>query len=434
EEPPGSCVLLDRCQFSQVVFTDVEKFYVPGTDVTCHYSLTPGITPRGKDWVGIFQVGWKTTREYFTFLWAPVPAAGAVRQQLLFKAYYLPRDEEHYQFCYVDEDGAVRGASVPFQFRPEADDDIVLVTTQAEVEEVELKNQTLRRENEELREQNLGLQQQLKKTKELQETLESLRSSSERLELELNSLRTENRGLREQGGCREQELQRLKEQIQGISSDKESLEGRLRTALERLDQLQAKVSGYEKEVENLSRADQEKTKQLENLKGENQELLKTTAQHQVKPLLRQGTAPGLAQSLENLRNFRKTEMPTELKEHQGLLQALREEKDAVERENQELRDEAAALRAELNPRPAAAPGPLLFGNPYSDAGGNLGAGAEASLRTCPMCEEVFPEDLGPGPFEEHVQSHLVECPICSESFDRGQPQVFEDHVFCHVLE
>lgn len=51
EELPGSS------HFSQVVFLDVQKSYVPGTDVTCRYSLSPGIVPRPKDWVGIFRVG-----------------------------------------------------------------------------------------------------------------------------------------------------------------------------------------------------------------------------------------------------------------------------------------------------------------------------------------------------------------------------------------
>ncbi|NXB24550.1 CACO2 protein, partial [Rhagologus leucostigma] len=465
EEPPTSCVLLDRCHFSQVVFTGVEKFYEPGTDVTCSYSLTPNIVPRGKDWVGIFRVGWKTTREYFTFLWAPVPAAGAAQQQIQFKAYYLPKDDDHYQFCYVDQDGVVRGASVPFQFRPEPDDDILVVTTQAEVEELELQNRNLRGENEELRgelrERNLELQGELKNTQELRDALESLRSGSERLELELESLKRENRGLKEQGGRREEELRRLKEQLQGVNSDKERLEGSLRAALERLDRLQSKVSGYEKEVENLSRAEQDKTKQLEALKGENQELLKTSAQHQVKPSpqgLRQGTAPDPAQSLENLRDFRKREISKQtrdvleqLREQQARIQALQEEKAGAEKENQDLRDENEVLRSELcllqrispgsapsaaAPSPAPAAGELLFGNPYSEglAAPKRCRVLKLGFKKCPMCEEVFPEDLGPGELEEHVQSHLVECPICSESFDRATPQVFDDHMLCHSLE
>lgn len=48
----------------------------------------------------------------------------------LFLAYYLPKDDEYYQFCYVDQDGLIRGASVPFQFRAEAEDDMLIVTTQ----------------------------------------------------------------------------------------------------------------------------------------------------------------------------------------------------------------------------------------------------------------------------------------------------------------
>uniref|UniRef100_A0A8C6XI76 Calcium-binding and coiled-coil domain-containing protein 2 n=1 Tax=Naja naja TaxID=35670 RepID=A0A8C6XI76_NAJNA len=63
----------NHCQFCQVIFGNIEKFYVPGTDITCYYNLSRYFMPRKKDWVGIFRVGWKTTREYFTFMWAPEP-------------------------------------------------------------------------------------------------------------------------------------------------------------------------------------------------------------------------------------------------------------------------------------------------------------------------------------------------------------------------
>lgn len=56
DEPPTSAVLLDNCHFSQVIFNNVQKFYVPGGDVTCQYTLTQNMVPRGKDWVGIFRV------------------------------------------------------------------------------------------------------------------------------------------------------------------------------------------------------------------------------------------------------------------------------------------------------------------------------------------------------------------------------------------
>ncbi|XP_010225586.1 PREDICTED: calcium-binding and coiled-coil domain-containing protein 2 [Tinamus guttatus] len=249
DEPPTSAVLLDNCHFSQVIFNNVEKFYVPGGDVTCYYTLTNNIAPRGKDWVGIFRVGWKTTREYYTFMWAPLPSGVSdhmvVQQQIQFKAYYLPKDDEYYQFCYVDQDGVVRGASVPFQFRAETEDDILVVTTQGEVEEIELQNKNLLKENEELKEscaslqkQNMDLQEQLRKTQELQNSFESLKSNTEKVEQELNSLKEENKHLKELTKCEEAELHQLKEQIQKVTSEKEHLETRLKTALDRMDQLQ----------------------------------------------------------------------------------------------------------------------------------------------------------------------------------------------------
>lgn len=72
EDPPTSAVLLDHCHFSQVIFNSVEKFYVPGGDVTCYYTLTQHFIPRRKDWIGIFRVSgyfstkWLETRGYLS--------------------------------------------------------------------------------------------------------------------------------------------------------------------------------------------------------------------------------------------------------------------------------------------------------------------------------------------------------------------------------
>ncbi|GAB0198988.1 calcium-binding and coiled-coil domain-containing protein 2 [Grus japonensis] len=439
DEPPTSAVLLDNCHFSQVVFNNVEKSYIPGGDITCYYTLTQNIVPRGKDWVGIFRVGWKTTREYYTFMWAPLPtdvcSDGAVQQQIQFKAYYLPKNDEYYQFCYVDQDGAVRGASVPFQFRAKTEDDILVVSTQEEVEEIELENKNLRKENEELKascaslqKQNISLQEELNKTQELQNSLESLRSNTEKLELELHSLKKENKHLKDLYDCREAELHQLKEQIQNVTSDKECLETRLKTALDQMDQLQSQVLNYEKEVENLSHMDHDKTEQLESLKEENRQLhMAVTQQQQNHDLMK------------------------ELEEQKRLYQILQAKKNEADEENQKLREENDGLLRHLSqatevssfsvasqahaPIPAPKVGGLLFGNPYRVAEANLEAGAaDASIRKCPMCDDVFPEDIETSQFEAHVQSHLLECPLCSETFEKSNKQVFDDHMFCHGLE
>ncbi|NXT53474.1 CACO2 protein, partial [Pluvianellus socialis] len=470
DEPPTSAVLLDNCHFSQVVFNNVEKFYVPGGDVTCYYTLTQNIVPRGKDWVGIFRVGWKTTREYYTFMWAPVPSDAhgdaAVQQQIHFKAYYLPKDDEYYQFCYVDQDGVVRGASVPFQFRAETEDDILVVTTQGEVEELELQNKNLLKENEELKascasleKQNSDLQEELNKAKELQSSLESLRSNTEKLELELNSLKEKNKHLKDLDDCRQAELHQLKEQMQNVTSDKEHLETRLKTALDHMDQLQSQVLNYEKEVENLSFMDHEKTEQLKSLKEENHQL-HVTATQQVKPSLsyrgawgsQDGEAEGsLAERRYKYRSQQNHDLMKELEEQKRLFQILQTKKNEADEENQKLREENEVLRRLLEAgevssfsvvsqaqAPSLGPreGDLLFGSPYCAAGASPGAGAAdlASIRKCPICDVVFPEDVETSRYEAHVQSHLLECPLCSEAFEKSKKQVFDDHIFCHGLE
>ncbi|NXX48056.1 CACO2 protein, partial [Tricholaema leucomelas] len=443
DEPPTSAVFLDNCHFSQVIFNNVEKFYVPGGDVTCHYTLTQNIIPRGKDWVGIFRVGWKTTREYYTFMWAPVPSDthrdSSVQQQIQFKAYYLPKDDEYYQFCYVDQDGVVRGASVPFQFRAETEDDILVVTTQGEVEELELQNKTLCQENEELKascarlqKQNLGLQEELQKTQELQNSLESLRSKTETLELELNSLRKENKHLKELDDCREAEVSQLKEQVQNVTSEKEHLEARLKTTM---DQLQSLVLNYEKEVEKLSQMVRDKTEQLERLKEENQQLC-VAGTHQVKTSFSLRVLGGARQQNQDLMQ--------ELEEQKRLFQILQAKKNETDEENQKLKEENDELLRHLTqaeevssfpvvsqaPIPVPEAGGLLFGNPY--CGEKIWS--SASLRKCPICNDVFPEEIETSQYEAHVQNHLLECPLCQESFENSDKQVFDDHILCHRLE
>ncbi|XP_062482516.1 calcium-binding and coiled-coil domain-containing protein 2 isoform X1 [Pezoporus occidentalis] len=397
EEPPTSAVFIDSCHFSQVIFINVEKFYVPGGDITCYYTLTENIVPRGKDWVGIFRVGWKTTREYYTFMWAPLPSDShrdtTVQQQIQFKACYLPQDDEYYQFCYVDQDSMVRGASVPFQFRVETEDDILMVTPQGQLEEIELQNQNLHKENEKLKancaslqKQNSHLQEELKKTQELQNTLESLRSSTEKLELELNFLRKKNTHLKRLDDGRGAELHQLKELIQSVTSDKERLETSLKTTLDHLDQLQ--------------------------------------------------------QQNENLRK--------ELEEQKCLFQILQEKMKEADEENQQLRKDNGRLLRHLSQAreasfssvasqaPVQAPevGGLLFGNPYCAAGANLGAGAAdiASTKKCYTVNEVCPEDTLTSQYKAEVQSHLLKCPFCSETFEKSSDEMLFAHMLCHVLE
>ncbi|NP_001233315.1 CALCOCO2 isoform 10 [Pan troglodytes] len=441
KDPPTSAVLLDHCHFSQVIFNSVEKFYIPGGDVTCHYTFTQHFIPRRKDWIGIFRVGWKTTREYYTFMWVTLPIdlnnKSAKQQEVQFKAYYLPKDDEYYQFCYVDEDGVVRGASIPFQFRPENEEDILVVTTQGEVEEIEQHNKELCKENQELKDscvslqkQNSDMQAELQKK---QEELETLQSINKKLELKV----------KEQKDYWETELLQLKEQNQKMSSENEKMGIRV-------DQLQAQLSTQEKEMEKLVQADQDKTEQLEQLKKENDHLfLSLTEQRKDQKKLEQTveqmkqnetTAMKKQQELMD-ENF---DLSKRLSENKIICNALQREKERLEGENDLLKRENSRLLSymglDFNSLPYQVPTSdeggarqnpgLAYGNPYSGIQ-ESSSPSPLSIKKCPICKA---DDICDHTLEQQqMQPLCLNCPICDKIFPATEKQIFEDHVFCHSL-
>ncbi|XP_040353202.1 calcium-binding and coiled-coil domain-containing protein 2 isoform X2 [Herpailurus yagouaroundi] len=403
EDPPTSAVLLDHCHFSQVIFNSVEKFYVPGGDVTCYYTLTQQFIPRRKDWIGIFRVGWKTTREYYTFMWVSLPvdlnSDSAKQQEVQFKAYYLPKDDEYYQFCYVDQDGVVRGASIPFQFRPENEEDILVVTTQEE--------------------------------------LEILKSTAQKLEQEAKA----------QKDGWETELLQLKEQNQKMSSENEKMGVRV-------EQLQAQLSTREKEMEKLVQGDQDKTEQLERLNKENSQLLLALTQqkeHQKK--LEQTVEEMLKQ--EETTTLKKQQalkdenagLSRKLSENKIIYDALQKEKERLERENDLLKRENSRLLSymglDFDSLPYQVPTSdqggtgqnpaLVYGNPYSGIQ-ESSAPSLLAVKKCPTCKSDFAGDILDFTSEQQrPQPPCLSCPICDKTFPAKEKQIFEDHVFCHSL-
>ncbi|XP_047563651.1 calcium-binding and coiled-coil domain-containing protein 2 isoform X2 [Lutra lutra] len=412
EDPPTSAVLLDHCHFSQVIFNSVEKFYVPGGDVTCYYTLTQHFIPRRKDWIGIFRVGWKTTREYYTFMWVTLPvdlnSESAKQQEVQFKAYYLPKDDEYYQFCYVDQDGVVRGASIPFQFRPENEEDILVVTTQGEVEEIEQHNKELRKENQELKDSCVSLQQQNSDMQaelhKKEEELETLKGTNKELEQQLKA----------QKDHWENELLQLKEQNQKMSSENEKMGVRV-------DQLQAQLSTQEKEMEKLVQGDQDKTEQLEHLRKENSQLLLT-----------------LAQQREHQKKLKQT--VEEMKQEEASAKKKQQQLTLLKRENSRLLSymgldfDSLPYQAPTSDQGGAGQNPgLVYGNPYSGIQESSAPGLLA-IKRCPTCKSDFTDDIFDHTLEQQrMQTPCLNCPICDKSFPATEKQIFEDHVFCHTL-
>ncbi|XP_045901175.1 tax1-binding protein 1 homolog B isoform X2 [Micropterus dolomieu] len=267
---------MDTSNFAHVIFQNVGKSYLPHAALECHYTLTQFIKPNPKDWVGIFKVGWSTARDYYTFLWSPLPEnyveGTAVHRTVVFQGYYVPNDDgEFYQFCYVTHKGEIRGASTPFQFRAnspsedelltvedECNSDILVVTTKAgfleqKVEEAQrekeklVKNMALlQQEKEQLEAEKESLQKECEQEKEtcaqlrrenqevqsssqsLQEEKEEVKRRLEEATARVIQLEEDLIGVTQKGLQKETELDSLKDRVKKLLAEKESLESHLK--------------------------------------------------------------------------------------------------------------------------------------------------------------------------------------------------------------
>lgn len=309
-------VPLQTSNFAHVIFQNVAKSYLPNAHLECHYTLTSYIQPHPKDWVGIFKVGWSTARDYYTFLWSPMPEhyveGSAVNCVLAFQGYYLPNDDgEFYQFCYVTHKGEIRGASTPFQFRAsspveelltmedEGNSDMLVVTTKAGL--LELKIEKIMKEKEELlkliavlekettqlREQVGRMEKELNQEKErcdqlqaeqkgLTEVSQTLKMENEEFEKKYNDATSKALQLEEdilsvtqKAIEKETELDSLKDKLRKAQYEREQLECQLK--VEKDEKELYKVHLKNTEIENTKLVSEVQT--LKNLDGNRENML-----------------------------------------------------------------------------------------------------------------------------------------------------------------
>ncbi|XP_062955621.1 tax1-binding protein 1 isoform X1 [Cynocephalus volans] len=331
-------VPLQTSNFAHVIFQNVAKSYLPNAHLECHYTLTPYIHPHPKDWVGIFKVGWSTARDYYTFLWSPMPEhyveGSTVNCVLAFQGYYLPNDDgEFYQFCYVTHKGEIRGASTPFQFRAsspveelltmedEGNSDMLVVTTKAGL--LELKIEKTMKEKEEL----------LKLIAILEKETAQLREQVGRMERELNhekercdQLQAEQKGLTEVSQSLKMENEEFKKRYSDATSKALQLEEDIvsvtHKAIEKeteLDSLKDKLRKalHEKEQLECQLKTEKDEKELYKVHLKNTEIENTKLVSEV-------------QTLKNL-DGNKESMISHFKEEIGRLQCCLAEKENLQR-------------------------------------------------------------------------------------------------------
>ncbi|XP_074542984.1 tax1-binding protein 1 homolog A [Halichoeres trimaculatus] len=300
DSSPGSSVsVMETSNFAHVIFQNVGKSFLPQAPLECRYTLTPYITPHPKDWVGIFKVGWSTARDYYTFLWSPMPEnyepGSNVHRTVVFQGYYVPKsDGEFYQFCYVTHSGDIRGASTPFQFRcatpteelltvteDDSNSDILVVTTktgllehveeaqqerrellkamrvlQDEKQQLQEEQKRLAREREQERETCCLLrthnQELLRSSQGLSEEREEVRRRLTEATDRVRQLEEDLLGVTQRGLQKETELDCLRDRLKKLTAERDSLESHLKNEKDERDLYKAHLRSTELENTKLS--------------------------------------------------------------------------------------------------------------------------------------------------------------------------------------
>ncbi|XP_062322734.1 tax1-binding protein 1 homolog B isoform X1 [Osmerus eperlanus] len=249
---------MDTSNFAHVIFQNVGKSYLPHAALECHYTLTQFIQPHQKDWVGIFKVGWSTARDYYTFLWSPLPdtyeEGTAVNRAVVFQGYYVPNDDsEFYQFCYVTHKGEIRGASTPFQFRANSpsDDELLTVEDECNSDILVVTTKTCFLEQK--------LEEAQREKEELVKTMALLHQERDQLEVEKESLQKE---------CEEEKetCAQLRRENQDVQSSSQALQEEREEVKRRLDEATARVVQLEDDLIGITQKGLQRVTELDGLK------------------------------------------------------------------------------------------------------------------------------------------------------------------------
>ncbi|XP_077406841.1 calcium-binding and coiled-coil domain-containing protein 2 isoform X1 [Vanacampus margaritifer] len=405
--------------FSQVAFRDVPHSYLPAKSLSCCYSLPAHFQPSPRDWVGIFKVGWSTTKDYHTFVWVESCGDSSQKQSstrhAYFKDYYLPKDElDFYQFCYVDSSGQVCGASTPFCFKAQddndeqsaangKDNDLLVITTHEQVEQSDREKAALKDEAYHIRQQNEELEKALR---EERREAAVLKDKYDELASELCRVKEQNEHL----------LCTLQEQCEEIQRLKEEMLIHMTNQME------------------LQEHNAACTQSNPNSGDDNGLLLPTELQlREAHTMIADKDA--VIEEKNNLTSM--------LKRHN---QELAQENQKLTHDIEELRrtlDEFHTLPPAHSVHPDATPTPLC-GTTQPDTPETCDPSydnipvvsivddeEDQPVLMCRHCLESFPGSTR-AEVECHERNHQV-CPFCTLICDDMEQNVFEDHVYSHEM-
>lgn len=120
EKPSEMSLTLSEAGLAAVTF-DTETCYQIGSDIECHYTVSPYVKVSSWDWIGLYEVGWKSLRDHVCACSAKMPdkyvEGTEAEGKVVFKAYTLPKQQDvSYQFVYVAKQTGSIWPSEPFKF------------------------------------------------------------------------------------------------------------------------------------------------------------------------------------------------------------------------------------------------------------------------------------------------------------------------------
>ncbi|XP_062519452.1 LOW QUALITY PROTEIN: tax1-binding protein 1 homolog B-like [Corticium candelabrum] len=274
--------------FSSVQFDEPDELYVPGVDISPSYVLPAQFTASSRDWIGLYKVGWRSSKDYYTFEWAPAVKSEDRRVMVTFQKRRLPPHDDgtFYQFCYVARDGSVRGVSSAFQISNQPisgtdDDDLECL----EIEDGDMTSVVLvRSKNQEVAEELARAKEEASKLKSMHQQVETEREAlKERLvntETEREKMQRVQEELRMKLGeeresmlkveLRVKELEKqtevLNANLEESSSDNKVLKKKISEEQKAREQLFVKVHDSEREVQSLQAALEAVQQQSSHLK------------------------------------------------------------------------------------------------------------------------------------------------------------------------
>ncbi|XP_072238443.1 calcium-binding and coiled-coil domain-containing protein 1-like [Leuresthes tenuis] len=263
-----------------VVFRNVGQLYFPQTRVECHYSLTSEHQWSSGDWIGIFEMGWSSLKQYYTYTWALVPEGYTERTIVdycaLFQASYLPRPSDvEYQFVYVDKMGKVCSRSRPFIFcAPKPLEELETLKEEQDEEdgEEELmlvipRAQLLQSRLEECLKKQEDLQQALDIAREKMEDKKEI-SKAARIEWESErgAMREQITELRDNLRHSCEMLRKMEEKHKDATYSQENLTSELSKLMAEKAENQQKIKDLENDMKVLSDKEKEASNELERVK------------------------------------------------------------------------------------------------------------------------------------------------------------------------